>query len=285
MGEQIARCAVVGISLYSPQIDEITKGKTLWDPAHIVTGNAFLMQLPSSWGALFFPSAVRLFTRFYSLRTVSSLYDFAKEEQVATYRKASDPILDLPGARSNRWPRSWKRFFIDFMFFEGAVMLYPVLPRKASFSTTHVEPGEHTAVGGLAANTSENRLRRGAVSRKTVPLLKDKNELKYVLPPFTDLNVVDLYHRRSTLCNISIRAHTFRAHVRLLAQERLERNKSGDVASTSAMALASHRESALEDRTRELCLEGTGETRGQRQQATHGSVRGAGSEAREYVGG
>lgn len=93
------------------------------------------MQLPSSWGALYFSAALRRFEAFYRRRTVPLLYSFAREaEGGAAARGASEPMLALPNSRANGWPRSWKRFFLDWMVSEGLVMLYPSLPEEVSRS-------------------------------------------------------------------------------------------------------------------------------------------------------
>jgi len=76
---------------------------------------------------------------------VPQLYSFAREaEGGSAAREASEPVLALPNSRANGWPRSWKRFFLDWMVAEGLVMLYPSLPEEASFSTTsNPDPHPH----------------------------------------------------------------------------------------------------------------------------------------------
>ena len=59
-----------------------------------------------------------------------------------------DPHVRLPASRSNVWPRSWKRFLIDFMYGRGLAMLYPNLRLQRSFSTTFMERGGHSAKDG-----------------------------------------------------------------------------------------------------------------------------------------
>lgn len=49
----------------------------------------------------------------------------------------------MPGVRSNRWTRSWKRYFIELVFLRGYVMLYPNYAAHASLSTNHLEVGSH----------------------------------------------------------------------------------------------------------------------------------------------
>ena len=60
---------VVGISLYTPRLDEISADESSrqrpWPASLHVAAPAFLMQLPSSWGALYFRAALRRFGAFY----------------------------------------------------------------------------------------------------------------------------------------------------------------------------------------------------------------------------
>ena len=62
--------------------------------------------------------------------------------------RVGDPHVRLPASRSNVWPRSWKRFLIDFMYGRGLAMLYPNLRLQRSFSTTFMERGGHSAKDG-----------------------------------------------------------------------------------------------------------------------------------------
>ena len=82
-------------------------------------------QVPCSWGALFLGSVWREFLSFYHRRVRPPFFNFAQE---ATQRgvgklreKLGDTRLALPRSRSNVWPRSWKRFLIDFMYGRGCV--------------------------------------------------------------------------------------------------------------------------------------------------------------------
>lgn len=45
--------------------------------------------------------------------------------------------------RSNRWTRSWKKFFNEFVFLHGLVMLYPNFANWTALSTNHLEVGVH----------------------------------------------------------------------------------------------------------------------------------------------
>jgi hypothetical protein len=52
--------------------------------------------------------------------------------------------LALPDSCSNKWPRSWKRFMIDFAYGPGANMLHPHVKGSAGLATTLHLAGEHT---------------------------------------------------------------------------------------------------------------------------------------------
>lgn len=55
------------------------------------------------------------------------------------------PLGDIvaPHVRSNRWAKSWKRFFIELAYLRGYVMLYPNYDDFVSLSTNHLEVGSH----------------------------------------------------------------------------------------------------------------------------------------------
>jgi hypothetical protein len=49
----------------------------------------------------------------------------------------------VPEARSNRWTKSWKKYFIELVHLRGYVMLYPNFDQFISLSTNHLEVGSH----------------------------------------------------------------------------------------------------------------------------------------------
>jgi hypothetical protein len=49
----------------------------------------------------------------------------------------------VPGVRSNRWTKSWKKYFIELVYLRGYVMLYPNFKNFVSLSTNHLEVGSH----------------------------------------------------------------------------------------------------------------------------------------------
>ncbi len=89
----------------------------------------YLSQIPCSWGALYFPEHWREFHAYLGTRLAERALPLAQTV--------------VPGVRSNRWTRSWKRYFIELVFLRGYVMLYPNYARFASLSTNHLEVGSH----------------------------------------------------------------------------------------------------------------------------------------------
>ena len=91
------------------------------------------LQVPCSWGALYFGSMWRAFLHFYRARVRPPFFNLAQETTQRGVGKnrepLGDPALLLPGSRSNVWPRSWKRFMVDFMYGRGYLMLYPNMRR------------------------------------------------------------------------------------------------------------------------------------------------------------
>jgi hypothetical protein len=73
---------LVGISLYSPRLDEIAYPSRHWRPRwRSMAGEApaMLMQLPCSWGALFVRAHWRRFVKFYAVRAAPPFYNFSAE--------------------------------------------------------------------------------------------------------------------------------------------------------------------------------------------------------------
>ena len=105
----------------------------------------------------------------------------------------------IPNSRSNVWPRSWKRFMIDFMYGRGLVMLYPNMKRQRSFSTTFMERGDHSGKDGRKEQINLMGTRKDVDPLKTVPLLRttDVNEVAkrlLVSPSFEELPTFDVHH-------------------------------------------------------------------------------------------
>lgn len=91
----------------------------------------YLSQIPCSWGAIYFPEHWREFHDYLAVRLAGSHPALPPQGLVA------------PGVRSNKWTRSWKKYFIELAYLRGYVMLYPNYHDYLSFSTNHLEVGSH----------------------------------------------------------------------------------------------------------------------------------------------
>ena len=149
---------IIGISLYSPRVTETVFPKRAFYSQNITTefsGNRqypYVMQTPCSWGAFFFSKQWMHFLSYARHRLSSS----------PTYR----PVL-IPGSRTNGWKQSWKKFMFEFMYLKGLFMVYPNFDGQYSFSTNHMEIGEHITEKKLTLQTEF-----------TVPLLTDGEVLE-----------------------------------------------------------------------------------------------------------
>lgn len=148
-----------GISLYSPRVTEtrLENPRVPFDSnklAQRLTGDQhfpYLMQTPCSWGALYFPGHWRQF--------ISHMQDSIAKEANGTARRDV-----IPGSRTNHWKQSWKKYYFEIMHTNGWYLLYPNFRDQASFSTNHIEPGEHITT----ISRKEAKLR---AQRYMVPLL------------------------------------------------------------------------------------------------------------------
>ena len=138
---------LIGVSLYTPRLVEVARPRRRIDLHAELGGRPFFQQLPCSWGALFFPEAWRAF-RDYLL-----------------HRMAQGPAVQvkIPGSVVDGWKGSWKKYLIELMYRRAQWMLYPNFRNQSSFSTNHLEAGEHI---GAKANSLDH-----APADFTVPLL------------------------------------------------------------------------------------------------------------------
>jgi len=159
---------VFGISLYQPRNVELRpEGRRAWNPREVFRQanlthptQVYLNQVPCSWGAVYFPEIWREFHDFLVLRLSVPLYPTLSAiaastpknptPRNATSRGNARERLSLnenivPDVRSNRWTRSWKRFFIELVFLRGYLMVYPNYDGFVSFSTNHLERGSHVS--------------------------------------------------------------------------------------------------------------------------------------------
>lgn len=174
-----------------------------------------LMCLPGSWGALYFRSVWRRFVEFYTVRAFPPFYNASAEAfqkgKLALREPLGDPALVIDQCRASTWPRSWKRFMIDFMYGRGDVMLYPNAPidpsvpyASYSFSTTYMEKGDHSGTDGKVESAATDKVRPSSEHdrRKTVSLVPMTLALDTVramekLPKLERAPVIELHHRRA----------------------------------------------------------------------------------------
>ena len=125
-----------GISLYQQKIIELRpEGRQPFDAKTLFADHGFprttpyLSQIPCSWGAVYFPQHWREFHTYLAWR----LSEFAI--------KISQNVV--PDVRSNKWSKSWKKYFIELAYLRGYAMLYPNFDNFVSLSTNHIEVGSH----------------------------------------------------------------------------------------------------------------------------------------------
>jgi hypothetical protein len=215
-GERLLRRdRLVGISLYTPRLNEIAYPQVKWSPDLATQQPAFLLQVPCSWGALYFGSVWKDFLRFYMQRVRPPFFDLAQEAAQRGIGKDLEPLgepcLQLPLSRSNVWPRSWRRFMLDYMYGRGMTMLYPNLARQRSFSTTYMERGGHSGKDGSTEEVPTHALRQDIDPLKTVPLLaaleiSEVHRRLERLPPLESLPTFDLHHSRRSRASLVLQA-------------------------------------------------------------------------------
>jgi hypothetical protein len=125
-----------GISLYQQKIIELRpEGRQPFDAKALFADHGFprttpyLSQIPCSWGAVYFPQHWKEFHTYLTWR----LSEF-------TIKMSQNVVPDV---RSNKWSKSWKRYFIEMTYLRGYVMLYPNFDNFVSLSTNHIEVGSH----------------------------------------------------------------------------------------------------------------------------------------------
>ncbi|KAL0579271.1 hypothetical protein V5O48_002725 [Marasmius crinis-equi] len=132
-----------GISLYQQKSIELhPEGRKPFNASHLFFESNFppstpyLSQTPCSWGAVYFPEHWSEFHDYLAIRFSEMAFKI-------------DEIV-VPDVRSNRWTKSWKKFFIELVYLRGYVMLYPNFPDYMSLSTNHLEVGSHVKVRSQA---------------------------------------------------------------------------------------------------------------------------------------
>ncbi|WAQ81735.1 hypothetical protein PtA15_2A46 [Puccinia triticina] len=113
---------IYGISLYQPQHSELRpEGRRPFHAPDLLAGLGvhpptmpYASQVPCSWGALFFPETWTAFERYLTFRLANQIPGLPLHQ----------PVIPSP-IRSNRWPKSWKKYLIEWVYLRGLVMIYP----------------------------------------------------------------------------------------------------------------------------------------------------------------
>ncbi|KAI9250771.1 hypothetical protein BY458DRAFT_524269 [Sporodiniella umbellata] len=192
-----------GVSLYSPRnLELVPEGRVKFDPNLVLKathppGTPYASQIPCSWGAVYFPEHWREF-HAYLVRRLEDL-QLPKNSQVR--------VIRVPGSRSDKWKKSWKKYFIELVYLRAYVMLYPNFDRFEAFSTNHVEFGTHV----------QSEKRQAIVGTFTVPLMVRDTLLaqlpEHRLPYYEDLPLLDLWGRPVDYPTLDARAQAFHTHV------------------------------------------------------------------------
>jgi len=181
-----------GISLYQQKVIETRQeGRAFFNPRTVFAANditeyttPYLSQIPCSWGAIYFPEHWREFHSYLNIRLSEALFGI-------------DAVV-VPNARSNRWSRSWKKYFIELAYLRGYVMVYPNYDNFVSLSTNHLEIGSHVKEAPLESYAQKREKFR-------VPLMDLDGTTRLMdlphgtLPSFNDLPVLDLFGQLSSL--------------------------------------------------------------------------------------
>jgi hypothetical protein len=128
---------IFGISLYQQKVLELrSEGRQPFDARSLFRdlgvknpSTPYLSQIPCSWGAVYFPEHWREFHEYIVMR-------------LSEWTHRIDEVI-VPNVRSNKWVRSWKKYFIELAYLRGYAMLYPNFEDFVSLSTNHLEIGSH----------------------------------------------------------------------------------------------------------------------------------------------
>lgn len=201
--DQNRSAQMFGISLYQPKVIETRQeGRAFFNPRTVFASNditeyttPYLSQIPCSWGAIYFPEHWREFHTYLNVRLSETLFGI-------------DAVV-VPDARSNRWPKSWKKYFIELAYLRGYVMVYPNYDNFVSLSTNHLEIGSH-----VKDTSQESYVQKREMFR--VPLMSLEGTTRLVdlphgtLPTFDELPVLDLFGRLSSLEDLILLGKTRR---------------------------------------------------------------------------
>lgn len=181
---------IYGVSLYSPRnLELLPEGRRPFNPEPVLEQGGYskrapyATQIPCSWGAVYFPEHWREFHTYLTER-------ISKEENgwKGYYN------ITVPGSRSERWKKSWKKYFIELVYLRAYVMVYPNFDGFESFSTNHLEYGTHVQSNGRT---------QPKLDLFRVPLMQQDTILEQLpsghLPTLKEMPVMDLWGRIKTL--------------------------------------------------------------------------------------
>ncbi|KAG0213886.1 hypothetical protein BGX28_003310 [Mortierella sp. GBA30] len=204
-----------GVSMYSQKFVEThLAGRAPFNPEDIFIETPeyelrtpFLLQLPCSWGAVYFPEHWREFHEYVADRLLD-----------IEWNKSSLQSVQIPNSRTNRWSNSWKKLFIEMIYMRGYVMLYPNFFNFTSFSTNHLEWGTHT------------KQQRNSAGTFLVPLMTDSERLlddlpNRRLPDWDSLPVLDLWANLATSAELIKRGRALQEKLNPC----LQRNSNNEV--------------------------------------------------------
>lgn len=166
----------------------------------------YLSTLPSSWGSAYFADRWLEFSTFAQTRLMSEYWNAANDTSPQDLPDGSGSVLDVPGAHSNVWTKSWKRFMVDFMYARALWMLYPNLPRQRGLASTIGSCGTHIPNGNITGaecdsnSTTIGRLKDFHNTRVSWVLQpKDAGDLQQVkLPDYFELPLFDIFLQPTT---------------------------------------------------------------------------------------
>ncbi|KAI9143997.1 hypothetical protein BKA69DRAFT_1122655 [Paraphysoderma sedebokerense] len=265
-----------GVSLYSPRVIEIVSPRQKFQTDNIFANlslplnnssrqssvqlplrTPYFLQLPCSWGAVYFPEHWREFHVYITRRLLDSASASSPSSNSPTTPSASTNAVTIPNSRSSKWTSSWKKYFIEMSYLRGYYMLYPNFSNQNSFSTNHLELGQHVGKvskeryldfrvplmrvnSGLLKNFQSSYFRSHSDSDSNTNSLPDLplllKELPFTrLPSKQDIPVLDLFHRVTTEQTLIRNGQNLKKDVvNCLEGEELVRWVSGDVSCLKA---------------------------------------------------
>jgi hypothetical protein len=194
-GNEDAYKYIYGVSLYSPRnLELLPEGRRPFNPEPVLEQGGFskrapyATQIPCSWGAVYFPEHWQEFHTYLTER-------LAKEDKYT----GSYYNITVPGSRSERWKKSWKKYLIQLVYLRGYAMVYPNFQDFESFSTNHLEFGTHV-------KQENNGRAQSKLEQFLVPLMQRDTILTQLpdqqLPDFERLPLMDLWGRIRSLSEI-----------------------------------------------------------------------------------